>query len=75
MARSLDDDASRRISDADEHLGAEQRQAEADEHSSLRELRHSVKQTERVLLILAAHVTQPKKTTTGPTSPQARRAA
>lgn len=50
MARSLDDDAPRRISDADEHLSAEQRQAEADEHASLRRLRHKVRQTERDLV-------------------------
>ncbi|MFD0723215.1 SLATT domain-containing protein [Streptomyces globosus] len=49
MARSLDDDAPRRISDADDHLSAEQRQAEADEHASLRRLRHDVRQTERDL--------------------------
>ncbi|GAA4658689.1 hypothetical protein GCM10023347_07490 [Streptomyces chumphonensis] len=49
MARSLDDDAPHRISDADDHLSAEQRQAEADEHASLRELRHDVRQTERYL--------------------------
>ncbi|MFD0192673.1 hypothetical protein ACFVG1_35240 [Streptomyces bacillaris] len=49
MARSLDDDAPRRLSDADDQLSAEQRQAEADEHSSLRELRHNVRQTERDL--------------------------
>ncbi|WP_331722270.1 DUF4231 domain-containing protein [Streptomyces canus] len=50
MARSLDDDAPRRISDADEQLSAEQRQAEADERASLRKLRHNVKQTERALV-------------------------
>lgn len=49
MAHSLDDDAPRRLSDADDDLSAEQRQAEADEHSSLRELRHEVRQTERDL--------------------------
>ncbi|WP_157901964.1 SLATT domain-containing protein, partial [Streptomyces kanasensis] len=49
MARSLDDDAPRRLSDANDHLSAEQRQAEADEHSSLRKLRHDVRQTERDL--------------------------
>ncbi|MGO4635027.1 DUF4231 domain-containing protein [Streptomyces sp. 2RAF24] len=49
MARSLDDDAPRRISGADEHLSADQRQAQADEHASLRKLRHSVRQTEREL--------------------------
>ncbi|WP_331762216.1 SLATT domain-containing protein (plasmid) [Streptomyces sp. NBC_01520] len=50
MARSLDDDAPRRISDADDQLSAEQRQVEADEHSSLRELRRKVRQTERDLV-------------------------
>ncbi|MFG3180183.1 DUF4231 domain-containing protein [[Kitasatospora] papulosa] len=50
MARSLDDDAPRRISDADDHLSAEQRQVEADEHASLRELRRKVRQTERDLV-------------------------
>ncbi|WP_405454362.1 hypothetical protein OG399_44990 [Streptomyces achromogenes] len=50
MARSLDDDAPRRISDADDQLSAEQRQAEADEHNSLRRLRHDVRQTERDLV-------------------------
>ncbi|MFH8886767.1 hypothetical protein [Streptomyces californicus] len=49
MARSLDDDAPRRLSDADDQLSAEQRQAETDEHSSLRELRHKVRQPERDL--------------------------
>ncbi|MEU8351789.1 hypothetical protein [Streptomyces sp. NPDC048845] len=50
MARSLDDDAPRRISDADGHLSAQQRQAQADEHDSLRKLRHDVRQTERDLV-------------------------
>ncbi|MFJ6527273.1 DUF4231 domain-containing protein [Streptomyces longwoodensis] len=50
MARSLDDDAPRRISDADDHLSADQRQAEADERAALRKLRRDVKQTERDLL-------------------------
>ncbi|MFJ6785303.1 DUF4231 domain-containing protein [Streptomyces yangpuensis] len=50
MARSLDDDAPRRIGDADDHVSAEQRQAEVDEHASLRELRHDVRQTERDLV-------------------------
>ncbi|GAA3206324.1 hypothetical protein GCM10020256_01340 [Streptomyces thermocoprophilus] len=49
MARSLDDDAPRRIRGANDHLSAEQRQAEADEDASLRKLRYSVKQTERDL--------------------------
>ncbi|MGW4840080.1 DUF4231 domain-containing protein [Streptomyces globisporus] len=49
MARSFDDDAPRRISDADDQLSAEQRQAEANEHDSLRKLRHDVRQTERDL--------------------------
>ncbi|MFJ4007755.1 DUF4231 domain-containing protein [Streptomyces sp. NPDC090023] len=50
MARSLDDDAPRRISDADDQMSAEQRQVEASERASLRKLRHSVKQTERDLV-------------------------
>ncbi|MEV2255918.1 DUF4231 domain-containing protein [Streptomyces sp. NPDC050147] len=50
MARSLDDDAPRRINDAGDHLSAEQRQAEADEQASLSKLRHSVRQTERDLV-------------------------
>lgn len=50
MSRSLDDDAPHRISDADDHLSAEQRQAEADERASLRTLRHDVRQTERDLV-------------------------
>ncbi|MET7988516.1 DUF4231 domain-containing protein [Streptomyces sp. NPDC005281] len=50
MARSLDDDAPRRISEADDHLSAEQRQTEADEHAFLRKLRHDVRQTERDLV-------------------------
>ncbi|MFD6331653.1 DUF4231 domain-containing protein [Streptomyces niveus] len=49
MARSLDDDAPRRMSNAEEQLSAEQRQAAADERSSLRELRHDVRRVERDL--------------------------
>lgn len=49
MDRSLDDDASSRMNDAEEYLSIEQRRAAAAERSKLRELRHEVKQAEREL--------------------------
>ncbi|MFH9118371.1 DUF4231 domain-containing protein [Streptomyces globisporus] len=49
MARSLDDDAPRRMSDADEQIRADQQQAEADDQNSLNGLRRNVKRMERSL--------------------------
>ncbi|GAA3916617.1 hypothetical protein GCM10023084_79690 [Streptomyces lacrimifluminis] len=49
MDRSLDDDASSRMNDAEEYLSAEQRRAAAAERSKLRDLRHEVKQADREL--------------------------
>ncbi|SES31825.1 Protein of unknown function [Streptomyces sp. yr375] len=49
MPRSLDDDAPRRMSDAEEELSAEQRRAAAEDQSTLRELRIDVKRMERNL--------------------------
>ncbi|WP_324197116.1 DUF4231 domain-containing protein [Streptomyces sp. NRRL B-1677] len=49
MPRSLDDDASSRVSSADQQLSDEERQAAADERAGLRRLRHEVKQAERDL--------------------------
>lgn len=49
MARSLDDDAPRRMSDANEQIRADQQQAEADDQNSLNGLRRNVKRMERSL--------------------------
>ncbi|MFD3915288.1 DUF4231 domain-containing protein [Streptomyces sp. NPDC058603] len=49
MPRSIDDDASSRMTSADEQLSAEQRQVEAHERSKLRTLRYEVRQAEREL--------------------------
>lgn len=47
MPRSLDDDAPRRMSDAEEELSAEQRETADNERSTLRNLRHVVRNMER----------------------------
>lgn len=49
MTRSLDDDAPRRMSDADEQISAEQQQAADKDRNTLSQLRHSVKRMERSL--------------------------